>query len=251
VAYGTYNEYIIFPILDFIKREIEKLNRQRQNVVLDNGVLPAIDSQINRYQEMLKRLESPEYHLDLQRNDTVNSDILTDIIIDYGQELQLLVKLFRVEGKLTHIISSVMVQEIGQTGYYSNPYNMGFNDFGQYLKYLVEIKHYNDLLSLGGGVSVEVSNRIVELFQLKEDLEKKYGLSSFDLLSLEDLMKYYPVDLVVEPIAGSSLVLVGFDEKESEEKENKYILLLKVQVDLHYIENRLEGVSSKIISGAV
>jgi hypothetical protein len=251
LAYGTYNEYIIFPILDFIKREIEKLKNQQTSVLIGGASLPAISSQIQNYQDTMKYLESPEYDLELQRNDILNPDILTDIVINYSEQVKLFVKLIREDGKLQNVISSVMVKDSTSQEVYLNPYDMSFSDFGIYLRCLVELNYYNDLVSLGGGVSSEISNRMTELFSQKQNLENKYGLSFDSLLSYSELISYYPIKFTTELIQGSSLVSVKEITDDGLQSEVKFVLLLKIQITLNYTDGRLNGVSSKIITGAV
>lgn len=216
--HGANNEYMIFPIVDIVRKEVRNMVATEQLAV--NGQANQYNSVVNAdhntvvYDDALKALDSHDYELELQRLDPAHPKLLTGVKLHYNERLYELITLIRNNGKLAQVKDSLIFRE--DAGLVNNPLGMDSEDFWQY----AENKRLYE------GTADEALKK-----QLAEDnlaLRNQYGIQ-------DDIYAY--VDF--EPYLNSSQPV--YNEK----------VLFQVMVSLNYNGRMLAGVTSEtlIING--
>ena len=198
--YGATNEYLIFPIIELIQKELRK--------ALESGALDALVNQANNrggsitntstttnitYEgNILDILESNDYEIELQKNDPDNPNILTAAIITYGRTLKLVINLIRESGKLTTVKMTVVKTEpISEVQ--MNPYNMSGSDFITYVRNKRKWRHYANIAADLGNPQEVIDHAQQQMLAIdleNTQLRNIYGIPMESDLPYENLVKY-------------------------------------------------------------
>ena len=233
---GTNNEFIIFPILDLIKKEL----RSREDI--KEHTTPAIAPSM--YKDILEGLESPDYELTLNRE----NDMLSNVVIDYSNGARLVIDLIREADNLVQVMSSILTRR-SMENISGNPYFMTSFDFYNYVKYKVELDYYNNHIAEGGDVDEGLITRVEELTVAIGSLNSRYGVMPSMLVNTQELLTYLPnIEFNTEEIQESYLVNIISTDKEYD-VDTPYSLLIRVVIDLHYKGEQLSKVTSRVEGG--
>lgn len=233
---GTNNEFIIFPILDLIKKEL------RSYEDIKSHTAPVITP--SRYSDILEGLESPDYELTLNRE----NDMLSNVVIDYSNGARLVLDLIREADSLVQVMSSILTRR-NVENISGNPYFMTSFDFYNYVKYKVELDYYNNHIAEGGGVDEELITRVEGLTLDIGSLNSRYGVTLSMLVDTQELLTYLPnIEFTIEEIQESYLVNVISTDK-GHDVDTPYSLLIRIVICLHYKGEQLSKVTSRVEGG--
>lgn len=204
MAFGSTNEFMIFPIIEIVRKEIKNLilRGELSTEALENAggggnrniVLHSDNSnkKIVYDGNLLMRLESNDFDLTLEKNDTDKPNMLTGVVIKYGEDLWQIINLIRENNKLTNVKISIVVREPVSEGV-PNPYGMGGSDFIEYVKNKKVWQYYKLILDDESSTPEDkdyAQTRIYWLANRNQELRNMYGIPLERDMSYEELMEF-------------------------------------------------------------
>jgi len=211
MSFGSFNEYMIFPIVEIVRKELrnqilrgelsidklERVNEQHKNIILQNN---NTNKNIVYEGNLMSRLESNDFDLTLERNDPVNPNILTGVIIKYGEDLWQAINLIRENKKLTNVKISVIIREpISES--VPNPLGMGGSHFIEYTRNKRIILHYKTVIEDEASTPEDINkahNRLLFLENRNQEIRNLYGITIDKDLNYIDLIEYIANPLGME-----------------------------------------------------
>ena len=202
--WGSNNEMLIFPILELIKKEVKGMIR-RGEITIDQmyesasgsggNILVSKDDNSNKIvlsANLLNKLESNDFELELEKKDPDNPKLLTGVVIKFSDELLQIMSLVRQGGKLINVKMSIIVRE-PKFEKIDNPLAMGGDDFAEYVRnkrlygYFDSI--YNDPTSTPE--EKELATQKKDYLSVRnQEIRNVYGITMEADLSLDELMSY-------------------------------------------------------------
>lgn len=134
--HGATNDYLVFAIVDIIRKEISRMIDTGSVDFTGGGNSYTSVNQTNGstyiiYKQALEALNSNDYTLELLKNDESNPNQLTGVKITYNEKIYSLLTLIRLNGKLSQVKDSLIIVE--DHGEPNNPYGMSNDDFTAYV----------------------------------------------------------------------------------------------------------------------
>ena len=211
--FGATNEYMIFPILDIVNKEIKKalasdsvnrliqqVNSGGQDYVPDPGSSESGDIIYDR--NLLNALESNDYEVTFEKNDPSNTKLLTAIIIKYGETLMQKINLIRANNKLSAVrINIIRRQSIAEST--ANPYNMSAKDFVEYVRNKRKWSHYMAIAADEENTpeQIEEAQRRMDFIEVRNtQLRNLYMVDPLDDLPYDELIKFLSNPLAMDKI---------------------------------------------------
>lgn len=203
MSWGSTNEYLIFPLLELIHKEVKRIFESGEITLSllealeasrgsTNVVINQITNQTNyQLKTALSLLESNDFDLKLIKDE---NNKLKAVEIKYSEDIRALIELIRESGKLSLVNVNLFSKEQMQDEV-SNPYGMVLIDFFEYVrnKYLWE--RYNEVYN-NEDSSIEdkefAQQRMEALHQRNQELRDKYGIPIERDMSYEDLKGLVP-----------------------------------------------------------
>jgi len=202
MSWGSQNEFLIFPIIELIDKEIKRLmlqgelsisNLERYSSLQNpNIVFSQVTNQTNiQVRQALSLLESNDYKLSLKKDEEGK---LQNVEIRYTDDIRALIELVRQSGKLSLVRVNLLSKE-EMKDEVSNPFGMMKIDFFEYVrnKYLWE--RYNEIYTDDSQPQEKrdkAKQRMDELHARNGELRNKYGVKEENDLSYEELKGLVP-----------------------------------------------------------
>lgn len=210
MGWGSNNELMIFPIIDIIRKEVKNMIRNG-TITLDeiletpqgNNLYVATDNsskQVNITGNLLTRLESNDFELTLEKNDPSKPNMLTGVVITFGDDLKQVINLLRQDNKLAYVKTSVILLE-KSTEKIQNPYSMSGGDFVEYVRNKKVWMYYKNISEDESKSQQERDNARTKMEYLNvrnQELRNLYGIPDSADMPYEDLVKYIPNPLGME-----------------------------------------------------
>ena len=201
MSWGSTNEYLIFPIIDLIRKEVKSLIArgvitQESFMSKDGNILVQKDSTTNKIEyntSLMARLESNDFDLVLEKNDPDNPKRLTSVVIKYGEDLKQVISLLREENKLKYVKIAVILNEPIENAF-ANPLGMSGDDFVQYIINKRTWSYYKTIYDNEESTSEqknEAELKMTYVATLNQQLRNNYGVDG-DVIAYEELVKYIP-----------------------------------------------------------
>lgn len=207
MSWGSNNELMIFPIIEIVRKEIKNMINNGQ-ITLDqiydsadavggSKIYSSLDKSTTNIvynTELLAKLESNDFELVLEKNDTEKPNMLTGVIISFGTTLKEVISLIRQNGKLTNVKIAIVLREATNEKL-SNPLGMSMRDYCEYVRNKKAWRYYTDLLESGTASQEDINKaniRIPFLEARNSELRSVYGLEDSRDMTIDDYMKYMP-----------------------------------------------------------
>ncbi len=213
MGFGSFGEYMIFPIIDIVRKEIRNqimrgelsLETLQSHGIQNKNVLHQTEkTEKNIIYEgaLLTRLESNDFDLTLEKNDPSNPNRLTGVVIKYGEDLWQTISLIRFGGKLTNVKITVTLRE-PISDIITNPFGMGGSHFVEYVRNKRILIHYDTVASDPESSPEEVhkaETRIIFLENRNQEIRNLYGIPIERDLYYHSLAEYIDNPLGMESV---------------------------------------------------
>lgn len=210
MGFGAQNEYMIFPIIDLVRKEVRNqldigaINMggggaagSTGNVYIDNSDK---SKSIVYDSSLLTALESNDYTLDLLKLDIANPRMLTGANIVFSESLTAKLSLIRNGKKLSKVTTAVIRRE-PKSKEISNPFGMGGEDFFEYVRNKRKWNHYYTItqdLTKSKEIKTAATDRLLYLENRNIELRNVYNIPKDRDLAYTDLIKYLPNPLAMD-----------------------------------------------------
>jgi len=212
--WGSQNELLIFPLIELIKKEVQSMVRKGE-IVIDNihslnqggggsNLYVSRDSEgkLVIHANLLQRLESNDFELELMKDHPDFPNMLTSVVVKFGEELHQIISLVRQGGKLRSVNISVVIREQIATNLV-NPMGMSNNDFTTYTLNKKLWGHYNEIAANPDSSTEDKENANLKKTYYttqNQQLRNVYGILDEADKSYDELKDYLPNPLGMQVV---------------------------------------------------